>query len=74
VPINLRTDDAQVKDPRTGGGTGRPGSEVLPDAPQARPEDAQLSDAPSEEQAAGRQVVPPEYRDVFDQLNREGSP
>jgi hypothetical protein len=35
------------------------------------PEEASLSSEPLEEAAATRQAVPPEYRAVFDRLNRQ---
>ena len=70
LPIQLQTDTAQTQTKRPNSGVGRPAGEILPDAPQAQAEDAQLSEAPREEKAAERHVVPPEYRTVFDRLNR----
>lgn len=74
LPIQLSTDQAPTASPRPGAGVGRPSGEASDAAPQAVPEDAQLSDAPAEEDAAARQVVPPEYRSVFDRLQRHPAP
>ncbi len=70
LPIHLATDEAEVSAQRPGGGVGTPSGRVAGDAPQAAPEEAQLSDQPLEEPSAARQPVPPEYRSVFDRLQR----
>jgi hypothetical protein len=53
---------------------GEAGEEAANEAPSMTPEDAELSDAPAEERSTDRQVVPPEYRDVFDRLNKSPEP
>jgi hypothetical protein len=68
LPMTLRAGDGPSSSSRPAGGTGQPSGELSSDAPAAQPEEAQLSDAPLEEQAVGRHAVPPEYRDVFDRL------
>ncbi|MBI4343087.1 MAG: hypothetical protein HY599_06940 [Candidatus Omnitrophica bacterium] len=70
VPIPLKSDAAPTKTRRPGGGTGEASPDVSTDGPRMGSEDAQLSDTPADEASAGRQPVPPEYRDVFDRLNR----
>ena len=70
LPMSLGTDAAETRSTRPGGGVGEPSDVVSSDAPRAQAEDAQLSDTPLEERAAGRQVVPPEYREVFDRLQK----
>ena len=70
LPIQLQADQAPTKSPRPGGGVGTASKEVSKEGPSMKAEDAQLSDTPIDETPANRQVVPPEYRDVFDRLNR----
>ena len=70
LPIQLQADQAPTKSPRPSGGVGTPSNDVSKDGPSLKAEDAQLSDAPIDETPTNRQVVPPEYRDVFDRLNR----
>ena len=70
LPIQLQTDAASTQTKRPASGVGRASGEVLSDAPQTQAEQAQLSDVPLEEKATGYNVVPPEYRTVFDRLNR----
>ena len=71
IPIQLKTDTAETTSrARAGSGVGRPSGEVTAAAPSAIPEPAQLSDDPLEEPPGSRDTVPPEYRDVFDRLNR----
>lgn len=71
IPIQLKTDaTATTSRARAGSGVGRPSGEVATTAPSATPEPAQLSDDPIEEPPGSRDTVPPEYRDVFDRLNR----
>jgi len=71
VPMSLGTDTAETRSTRPGGGVGEPADRVSSEAPGAQAEDAQLSDTPLDERAATRQVVPPEYREVFDRLHRD---
>jgi hypothetical protein len=71
LPIQLQTDEQQAAAQRPGGGVGKPSGTVADDAPQASPEDAQLSGQPLEEPASSRQPVPPEYRSVFERLQRQ---
>lgn len=70
LPMALGTDTAQTKTPRPGGGVGEASEKVASEAPREPIEDAQLSEVPLEERAVGRHVIPPEYRDVFERLNR----
>lgn len=74
LPIQLSTDEAPTASPRPGAGVGRPSDKASSASPQAVPEDAQLSETPTEEDAAARQVVPPEYRSVFDRLQQRPAP
>ena len=74
VPIQLKTDTAAATSAaRAGNGVGRPSGEVSTANPTAKAEPAQLSDEPLEEPPGSRETVPPEYRDVFDRLNRRPS-
>ena len=70
TPIQLQTDGADVAAHRPGGGTGQPSGTAEAAAPTATPEAATLSEQPLEERSASRDVVPPEYRDVWDRLHR----
>ncbi len=71
IPIPLKTDaTATTSSARAGSGVGRPSAEVAAATPSATPEPAQLSDDPREESPGSRDTVPPEYRDVFERLNR----
>lgn len=70
VPIAITPDTGKTSAPRKTEGVGEAGGEVSTDAPTSQSEDATLSDAPVDERAVNRQVVPPEYRDVFDRMNR----
>ncbi len=70
LPVQLTTDTAQTKDRRPGSGVGEPSGEVSEASPTVAPEEARLSNAPLEERPSARQPVPPEYRSVFDRLNR----
>jgi len=72
VPIILPTDTAATKTPRPSAGVGRPSGEVSPATPQMTSEEASLTDRPAEETPSARQPIPPEYRSVFDRLQREG--
>jgi hypothetical protein len=74
LSIQLPADAIPTSAPRPGGGVGAASREVLREGPSARPEDAQLSDQPLEEPPSDRQVVPPEYRSVFDQLRAPQAP
>lgn len=74
VPIPLRTDTAQTKASRPGGGTGRASTEVSDASPQMTPQEAVLSEQPLEESPVARQPIPPEYRGVFGQLHHQPSP
>ena len=71
LPMSLGTDTAETKTPRPGGGVGEPTDAVSSDAPSTPLEEAELSEAPLGERAVGRQVVPPEYRGVFERLHRD---
>ncbi|MBI3330511.1 MAG: hypothetical protein HYZ96_00195 [Candidatus Omnitrophica bacterium] len=71
VPMSLGTDTAETRSTRPGGGVGEPSDRVSSEAPGAQAEEVQLSDTPLDERAATRQVVPPEYREVFDRLHRD---
>ncbi len=71
MSVQLKTDTAETKSSRPGTGVGTAAAQASNAAPQTRPEDALLSDQPLEEPASARQAVPPEYRDVFNQLQRE---
>ncbi|MBI4342448.1 MAG: hypothetical protein HY599_03665, partial [Candidatus Omnitrophica bacterium] len=71
LPMSLGTDTAETKTPRPGGGVGEPSDAVSSDAPSTPLEEAELSEAPLGERAVGRQVVPPEYRGVFERLHRD---
>lgn len=73
VPIQLKTDEAPSRTQRPGGGVGQPSGTVARDGPKVRDEDTALSDAPAEEGAVTRTVVPPEYRSVFDHLHQQQS-
>jgi hypothetical protein len=71
VPIQLQTDAAAMTGAaRAASGVGRPSGEAAAASPTAKAEPAQLSDDPLEEPPGSRETVPPEYRDVFDRLNR----
>ena len=74
LPMSLGTDAAPTNAARRGGGVGKPSDVIATDAPTAEAEEAELSEAPLDERAAERQVVPPEYRDVFDRLQKTRSP
>ncbi len=74
LPMQLQTDAAPTQSHRPGGGLGQPGEEASQSAPQAAPEDAQLSNQPLEEQATSHQAVPPEYRGIFGNLHQRQSP
>ena len=71
LSIHLPTDTAPTQARRPGGGVGKPSGEAAPASPQAKPEAAELSDTPAEEPGGARQVVPPEYRNVFDRLQQQ---
>ena len=71
VPIQLRTDAAQIKTQRPSGGVGRPSAEASNATPQTQAEAAQLSEEPQEEAPTAKQPVPPEYRSVFDRLHQQ---
>lgn len=73
LPIQLQTDTVQTKSQRPGSGTGKPSGEASSSAPQTSAEEASLSDAPLEESSASREVVPPEYRTIFEQLRSHSS-
>lgn len=70
VPIQLKTDAAGTGSSRKSSGSGRPSGETSAASPTAKAEPAQLADEPLEEPAGSRETVPPEYQDVFKQLNR----
>jgi hypothetical protein len=70
VGMRLQTDAAPVRSPRKNEGVGEASGEVSDQAPQAKAQDAQLSDDPVEEVPLSRQSVPAEYRGVFDRLNK----
>ncbi len=70
LPIHLQTDTFETKDTRPGSGVGTVSEMISSAAPKVRIEEAELAEVPLEERAVGRQVVPPEYRDVFDRLHR----
>ena len=74
VPIQLKTDTAETKVDRSGGGVGKPSGDVSSATPHTRAEEAQLSDQPLEESPTNRQAIPPEYRGVFDQLHKQSPP
>jgi hypothetical protein len=69
LPIQLQTDTTPIKAQRPGSGVGPPSGEVSGALPQMKAEEAELSDEPLEEPSAPRQMVPPEYRSVFDRLH-----
>ena len=72
VPMSLGTDAVPTSRVRSASGIGQPSGEVLRTGPQQRAEStAQLSDTPTTETPTARQVVPPEYREVFDRLHRQ---
>lgn len=71
LSVTLPTDTAPTAAKRPGGGVGRPSGEVAHASPSAAPEEADLSETPTEEPGATRQVVPPEYRSVFDRLQQQ---
>jgi len=73
LPIQLQTDTTQIRSQRPGGGTGTPSDTVDNARPTAKAEDVQLAEEPLEERAASRQVVPLEYRTVFDRLRKRPS-
>jgi hypothetical protein len=73
LPIHLQTDTAPIQSQRAGGGTGTPSGTVDSARPTAKAEEVQLADEPLEERAASRQVVPPEYRTVFDRLRKSSA-
>ncbi len=70
VPIQLKTDRAPSKTPRSAGGTGRPSEEISGERPKAQAESAELSEQPLEEPAAVPQPIPPAYRSIFDRLQQ----
>ncbi len=70
VPVQLQTDEKQVKTQRPGGGTGKPSTAASAATPKTKTEAVALSEAPLEETATSRQSVPPEYRGVFDRVHR----
>ena len=71
LSITLPTDTAPTAAKRPGGGVGRPSGEAAHASPNAAPEEAELSETPTEEPHSTRQVVPPEYRSVFDRLQQQ---
>ena len=71
LPIGVQTDTVKTAASRPGGGVGRPAGSAAAASPGVQAEEAQLSEAPLEETPAARQVVPPEYRSVFERLGRE---
>ena len=73
LPIQLKTDSAQIKGQRPGSGVGQPSGDVGSATPQTHAEAAQLADTPREETPTSRQPVPPEYRSIFDQLRRSSA-
>jgi hypothetical protein len=70
VPIRLGTDEAPTSADRPGGGVGRTAGEAATASPTIEAEDASLAEQPTEETAANRQSIPPEYRSVFEQLQQ----
>ncbi len=73
IPIQLKTDTAPTSSQRAGSGIAPPSGQVSKSGPQVKNEKAALSEEPAEESAVTRQVVPPEYRSVFDTLHQQSS-
>ncbi len=73
VPIQLKTDAAPTTSQRMSGGVARASGQVSTSSPQVKSEDAALSEEPAEESGVTRQVVPPEYRSIFDNLHQQSS-
>ncbi|PIQ83843.1 MAG: hypothetical protein COV75_05125 [Candidatus Omnitrophica bacterium CG11_big_fil_rev_8_21_14_0_20_63_9] len=74
LPVQLQTDRAPASAKRPGAGTGKPGDEVLQAAPTSQREAAELSAQPTEETPMSRESIPPDYREVLDQLRNTPPP
>ena len=73
VPISLQADAAPTTSQRPNSGVAQPSGHVSASGPQVTREDAALAEDPAQENAVTRQVVPPEYRSVFDKLHQQQS-
>ena len=74
LPIQLQTDTAPTQAARRGSGVGQPSGTAARGAPAMTEEAAQPAATPREETPVSRQMVPPEYRGVFDRLHTEQEP
>ncbi|MBI3010054.1 MAG: hypothetical protein HYY57_03610, partial [Candidatus Omnitrophica bacterium] len=70
VPIGLESDESPTASERAASGVGEARQRSEKAQPQMKEKEVSLSESPTPETPASRQVIPPTYRDVFDRLNR----
>ena len=73
APLPLKVDDQATASSRQGGGIGEASGDAADDAPQQARQSAELSDRSEDGSAGTRERVPPEYRPVFERLNKRPS-